>query len=435
MAVIEELMQAQVIYMDYLLKKANKKVEDEHSLAFDPQGRVLTDITLTDLDYKSIVQSINKTVPPGGFSLNKIGMDLALGRNTTDTTTVSLDLSHQDVFKEALRTQLIQVRSTDSEKIIQLLEETPKGSIIALQQEFHFHLGLAVRTYEKAIANRFDNKKKKMCTAYQQTMLAVNRLVVQEFAEALIKATKKNSLDVSILNKALDKARETITPRAHAILRMKMQKYTQVQLTVDDLKLLKPMAQQTSSTPNDVLHTDSSLGLVSLISGSEHTAHHRIQGTEFAHRQLIIHAYLNDKVILNTNNRIQIRTPSLDVKEDISSEDCIADVQIKLGHINTSYQLAERLSGGGLHEKPKAFIYNLYTAINHRLGDMSHNLQTQGAEAILQASHRYNADQLADKVSPVFCFVQNTLSYKVDLWFVPLNTLCVTLIHFLPLIQ
>ena len=130
MAVIEELMQAQVIYMDYLLKKANKKVEDEHSLAFDPQGRVLTDITLTDLDYKSIVQSINKTVPPGGFSLNKIGMDLALGRNTTDTTTVSLDLSHQDVFKEALRTQLIQVRSTDSEKIIQLLEETPKGSHI-----------------------------------------------------------------------------------------------------------------------------------------------------------------------------------------------------------------------------------------------------------------------------------------------------------------
>lgn len=50
----------------------------------------------------------------------------------------------------------------------------------------------------------------------------------------------------------------------------------------------------------------------------------------------------------------------------------------------------------------KAFVYNLYTSLNHTLEGKG-NKQTQGAEQILLGAHAFNKAQGAGPL----CFVQN----------------------------
>ena len=95
------------------------------------------------------------------------------------------------------------------------------------------------------------------------------------------------------------------------------------------------------------------------------------------------------------------------MKEGLADDNAyINDVAIKLATINKDYKLDKHLSGD--EQKPKAFVYNSYTAINDTLGDINGNLQTQSADHILRGAHRYNVRQLRDNsADPVFCFVQN----------------------------
>ncbi|WP_052117513.1 hypothetical protein [Legionella norrlandica] len=172
---------------------------------------------------------------------------------------------------------------------------------------------------------------------------------------------------------------------------------------------LKHLAEATTSTPNDVLHTDVSSGLATLIKGSENTAHHRIEGEQFGHRQLITHSLKdNGTVKLNNNYRIQIRTPSPVVKEGLKDDQAyISDVRDKFAAITKEYDLKNRLDGND--KKPRAFIYNSYTAFNDNMDDLvTKNYQTQSAQHILRGAHRYNVNQFKKEgEAPVFCFVQN----------------------------
>lgn len=103
--------------------------------------------------------------------------------------------------------------------------------------------------------------------------------------------------------------------------------------------------------------------------------------------------------------RIQIRTPSLDVKKDIDQWGATKDIKEKLERLNAKYKLAQELSSDHPLER-KAFIYNLHTAINMFKPHDGSNKQSQGADYILKAAHTYNASQLGKKI-PVFCYVQN----------------------------
>ncbi len=411
--------QAQAIYMGELAKIAQTEtVKKGDNLSFDPQGRVLINVTPNAEQIKGIMEKIKKIVPQEGLDIDiqSLTLEEAVGKPVTPTTTVSLDIKSDPGLKNKLNTQLrfaLEKIETpqNAAAIINLLNSQPKSSIIALQQEYHFHLALVSRVYEKVAPGL---PKEKMAAAHQAAMIEVNKLVMDAYAKALKGAMKDGALDMAKLNKSLDKARKEILPEAHSIMMKQIVRHTGRILTKQELKGLtdgtsiKHVAEGTTATPNDVLHMDSEQGLATLIAGSENTAHDRIKGNQFAHRQLITHILKADgRVEANKNPRIQIRTPSPVLKAGLADDNAyINDVATKLAIIPNEYQLNKHLSGD--KNKPKAFIYNSYTAINDTWGDINGNLQTQSADHILRGAHRYNVRQLRDNAAdPVFCFVQN----------------------------
>lgn len=412
---IIQLARNQALYMEYLLEKAKEIARQSKNLSFDPQGRVLVDITIDANDIISLKKLFE----------NKDLKD-SLGMTPTMTTVVSLDITddlHDSFDKKisaALSTHNVEAQRIDA--ILRQIRKTPKGSIIALQQEFYFHLSLATRLYQMTF-NPFFNKEDEMLAAYTAAIMKVNAHVMAAYAEALNNSFEDEEIDIIKLNKALDKARESLTPLAHTILMQEIIAHTGIILTDKDLKkaqsTLKQAAEERTATANDILHSDNAQGLITFIAGSENTAHHRAPGRQFAHRQIITHALNNNKVIAHKHPRIQIRTPSPVVKKGLEEAQYISDVAAKLAVITQDYALRTNLSGG--HTKLKAFIYNRYTAIHDSLGDMNGNLQTQSTRHILQGAHDYNAQELKQyPQDSVFCFVQgisingfgDTLGYK-----------------------
>ncbi|MDX2346496.1 MAG: hypothetical protein QNK11_06480, partial [Legionella sp.] len=288
------------------------------------------------------------------------------------------------------------------------LNQQPKGSMIALQQEFHMHLALTGRLYEKynpALTN-------KMPEIHEKAMHKVNALIMTEYAKALDAAYDGKNINIATLNNLLDKARKTITPLAHQIFAATVAEETGYVLTRKDIasaKKLKHSAESTTATSNDVLHTDSKQA--TLIEGSDETAHNRKEGTEFAHRQIITcNISKTGKVTRLSHPRIQIRTPSPVVKKGLKTEAAyIADAENKFMHIENTYHLRNRLDADSNQIRPRAFIYNSYTAINDFADDLQgKNLQTQSAGHILSGAHTYNKYQIENHPdNPVFCFVQN----------------------------
>ena len=305
------------------------------------------------------------------------------------------------------------------------VHEKTHGSIIPLQEEFYFHLALASRVYEEVAKDFFPTHHKQIINqenlahlikeAHLEAVTEVNRHIQHAYDEALKAATKKPPFNLATFNKVLDKARKTITPIAHTILMEKVIEKTGIVFTQKAFKKAKHIAENTPATTQDILYVNQTQGLATLIKGSAYTAHHRVRGHDFAHRQLITH-HIDDqgKVVPRPHARIQIRTPSPVVKKGLKAHQIIQDVEDKLSYITQAYRLKRRLWG-----RPKAFIYNRYTAINDVLGDTSGNLQTQSAKHIIEGAHQYNTKQFS---KGVFCLVQNisvngfgdTLGYDSD---------------------
>ncbi|OGV48344.1 MAG: hypothetical protein A3F46_01375 [Legionellales bacterium RIFCSPHIGHO2_12_FULL_42_9] len=390
--------EAQAIYMQYLLQLATKKISDDEEPAFDPQGRVLTDVSLTAADYPKLAKLMKNTAINNQDTLNA-----ALGIKATSTTTVSVDINKIDAIQAKFYSKI-----TDTEPLT-ALNKADKGSIIALQQEFHSHLALSSRIYQTVISDKYIHKgatqekadlQAKITTAHLAAMKRVNNLVMTAYAKALKDSLQKNDkLNIAKLNVALDKARKSIAPQAHSILMQEIIKNTGVVLTKNDLKDAKKLAEKTTATPNDVLHTDSGLGIATLVMGSDCTAHNRERGEKVADRQLITHFIGNDNVSItpHENPRIQIRTPSIALKDNTPEKAIIDDVALKLEALRKKHNLPN-------------FVYNLLTAFNVSGIDESKNLQTQSARHILLGAHKYNMNQINNsntKDNPALCFVQN----------------------------
>lgn len=305
--------------------------------------------------------------------------------------------------------------------------EKKSSSMISLHEEFYFHLALAARVYGEIAVGVFPtnhaamfNKKALLDLvkeAYQATMVDVNRHIDNVYIEAFQAAKEPEGVNLETLNTLLDNARKKMVPMAHTILMEKLIEKTGIILTEKNFKKAKRIAENTPALTQDMLYVNQEEGLVTLIKGSEYTAHYRMAGKDaFAHRQIITcRIDAEGNVMPGLHPRIQIRTPSPVVKKGLKKEAIISDVADKLSEITDAYALKSTLS----HQKTKAFVYNRYTAINDRLGDTGGNLQTQSAAHILQGAHQYNASHHLDE-DPVFCFVQNisvngfgnTLSYK-----------------------
>ncbi|MDF1684750.1 MAG: hypothetical protein P1U36_08860 [Legionellaceae bacterium] len=279
------------------------------------------------------------------------------------------------------------------------------GSELPLQDEFAFHLMLAARVYEK-IATDLDLETdlQKIEIARQAAMRRVNRYIKRAYREAEKVANEPEGLNLAKFNASLDKARKKLAPMAHTILMEKIIEETGIIFTAKNLENAKKIAEKTPATTQDILYVNKAAGLVTLIKGSEHTAHDRVAGkSKFAHRQMITCRRNEDGTIrAGLNPRIQIRTPSPVVKKGLKEKAIISDVVDKLSEVTEVYDLGHKLSS----DKPKAFIYNRYTAIGDKLGDIKGNLQTQSARHILRGAHEYNAKNIKGD-NGVFCFVQN----------------------------
>lgn len=377
-------------YLEKIIAQATQQAKDNSaSLLFDPQGRVLIDVALSEKDQELFKE---------GFGANR--------KPATSKITVSLDITEINELNLAYE-KFYGLDRLDEKQKKQLSEV--RGSIIPLQQEFHFHLALAARTYEKIAPKKFT--KDQMDIAHHEAMLRIQKSIQQEFAHALQKASGDNSLEDIKLIQELDKARKKISEEAQTIFMEEVVKATGQRLSKDELKKLKHTAELTTASPNDLLHIDQSLGQAIWISGSENAAHERIEqklGVHAIADRQILTLPLNDKG-QKSEPRLQIRTPSLDVKKHISMENAINDVSVKLSTIAAKYSMHDSIEENPLGRK--AFTYNLHTAINHTLDDwFKNNKQSWGATVILSGAHLYNKSQLSlqkDGNKRAFCFVQN----------------------------
>lgn len=375
-------------YINRLIEQATEAALNSGTILFDPQGRALINVTVAESD---------KEMFRDGF-----------GREPSSAVTVSLDVMDHPELLEAYKAEY----SLTDEQCDQL--SGIRGSIIPLQQEFNFHLSLAARTYTATDDKQFPADK--MARAHQKAIQRLQPLIVAEFTHALAKATKGQFIDDVKLIQEQDKSRKTLSAQAHGILLKEIVRQTGVRLTKDELKAmhLQHTAETTTATPNDLLHTDNSLEQITWIAGSEVTAHDRGIGT-LADRQILTFAQDEAK---QGPERLQIRTPSLDVKEGVTEQTAVADVKNKLQELSTKYAMEDVIEPNNLGIK--AFTYNLHTAINDRVDNwLGKNKQSDGARIILSGAHQYNKDQMGE-YSPVLCLVQNisvngfghSLSYK-----------------------
>ncbi|KTD42838.1 hypothetical protein [Legionella parisiensis] len=473
----KEQLEARRAYIAQLIQKAKENaLANPNALLFDPQGRVLIDVAL----------------PKDAEVLFKKGFPLDEQFSPSKVTTVSLDVT-QDPELKALKLKYMHQYGLGAGSIRPLSKI--QSNIIPLQQEYHFHLALASRTYGKVFEELFKKQleprkklvekelkaelkakkadfdtskieyslnqkfelekdiarneqgssfnirefreqflakynedykeflrrkevkkdiikrhsaplkeeivkeraklEKQMAQAHQNAMIRLQPLIQAEFKKAFQAAKKDGqTLDEVRLIKELDKARKQIFAEAHSILMEEVVKVTGKRLSRKDFEKVKVkhLAEATTATANDILHTDGSLQQATWIAGTNNTAHERGIDT-LADRQIVTIALDRDYV----PSRLQIRTPSLDVKEDISKKAAINDVSVKLSSLATKYKIDEVVTGKKIDkDKPaiKAFTYNLHTAINDGLGDRNGNKQSEGARIILSGAHLYNKTQI-----------------------------------------
>ena len=390
----------QIAYLSLLRKKAIEEAKrSAGTIPIDPQGRILIDVKLSQAELTSIVPALS---PQQNIDLFE-----------RESITVSLDINSIDVLKDRFYKELMAALNSieldkNNDFVALQFSHLPKGSIIALHQELHFHLNLAMRTYQNSIPGLLDLDDE-LQLAHQRTMRIVNEKVMEAFALAIKKAYRgpDQPMDLSVLNSQLDSARKQITPLAHQVLRQQIQVTTQIRLTSKALPpSLKHTAESLTATGNDLFHTDEESGLVTWIEGSEATSHDRGIAKPLATRSIITHKIdkQSKEIYPHPYPRVQVRVPSLDAKEKNKSEDAhIEDVQNKLTQIASKYMTAIPPVAGDM---PSAFVYNLYTSLNHTLDDIrGENQQTSGAKQILLGAHRYNIDAL-DTGKPL-CFVEN----------------------------
>lgn len=450
--------QIQADYMNYIRELAIKKAFESPEHLYDPQGRLIVDVKLDYDHFKEYI--VEKYLYNKKIYINQNSKELIdgiIGFKTKDTVTVSFDVhSDQEVLKdlqddfynklkEALpETMLPEV----AQKIITAYEELPKGSIIALYQEYYFHLKGAARTYKETLASLKSEpviylKDLDVENAFQATMEFVNEKILEEFAQILANNYRANrgNLKIDQLNEALDLKRVDLLAEAHELLYRNIRNYHPDEDLVSEAvkkkikKHAKHIAETNPATGNDVLHITND-GVANFIQNSEITAHFRARG-KIANKQKITH-YTNEngEIVANTiRPRLQVRVPSLPIKEHATKEERVKDVVEKLEILNQEYDFSKRLSeqnvDGTSSQFPKVFVYNLYTSIYKarffpgwdQLGDFwkflrkfgswrkggetGRNVQTRSADDILRGSHIFNMEKNRTQKNPLFCFVQN----------------------------
>jgi len=347
---------AQAKYLQRVAAVAKKKYEAKKArlgmtdLPFDPQGRVLVEVSIEDIyrDRYQLKYGKDKPIPQDKLAKYKLRREAVLGHPIQAVSTVSVDV--REDYTTCLSSDLESYRSSleQSKKdklplvqdIVDAYKNIPKGRIISLQQETHFHAQLVGRMLQKAVKKVKDGPEisdKQLQKALDSALLKLNKEVRRCHARALeiaySEAAKKDPFDTHvferILNKELDNARAIILPLIAKELRISLIKETKI---IFDKKIVQHLTEtlssSTTATSNDYIHLDDGLGMISFVGASDHTAHHQmIGGDHTADRIIYSHHLANGVKVTPLSQRQHIRVPSLPVRlNEITRELLIEDL-------------------------------------------------------------------------------------------------------------
>ena len=313
---------AQAIYLQALHDAAKKEYEqDPTKYPIDLQGRVILDVKFDDAAWRAI------------YNLNQVNtkeeFKTKLGHPVQETTSVSLDLqaTQTETTRQALHSALRNNLTENKEAILKAYQGLAKGRIISLQQETHFHAHLIGRMLKAAIdkAQGLGETDTKFQEGLENALVILNTRIIKLQAKALEKAfAKANTTGVLdqekfalTLNEELDKARKILLPSIAKTIREELIKTTEIQFTKEITQhLSKHLAEATSGSANDFVHSDKGTGFISFIGANERTSHHQqLGGDHVADRIMYSHHLKEDGVIVPLSHRQQVRVPSIAIKK------------------------------------------------------------------------------------------------------------------------
>jgi hypothetical protein len=381
----------QVKYQAALINFAIFAIIDakEQLLFFDPQGRLLIEVDST----------------------------LILRRQTSAKTLCSVDIFGTELEESFLNS----LGEAYRPKLQALVNSGSRSSVISLQEEVMMHVFLTLNLIKKAFKGAEKELTENQINTIKNKLSShVNKKVNESFKKALDYAYKNKAqplIEIGTLNKVLDEARKPISLDAERFLIEKVKELNNGPTFDKSVieKITKHLAESTTATNDDFLHTDASAGLTTFIEHSLNTSHNRGEGGKIlALRRIQTHQYSYDSgnktaiVTASTFPRVQIRVPSIALKGGDTWK-AINDVVVKLVFIKDK-------CSSQVPDTSKTFIYNLYTALNGNSPidryDERNNKQRESADRILKGAHLYNKNEVKAKAKnsdkpPSYCFVQN----------------------------
>lgn len=455
---------AEAIYQQFLIEKAfayaavEIAAPREADLRFDPQGHLLTEVTLAEVDYAELLRKFDEQ----GITLtgtdnddeddepNKSNVESLLGLEDgmlTKTTYCSLDVRSHTTMKKEFKTNYATLPTgttlrdmneaglavptpnltTLKEALTLFLASNDRSSVIPLQQEMEMHMRLMSRVLENKLAANQIGGRSVIIDANQwrnirrNAAIELSKYIRTVFQHALCDANvfDGTNIDYAELNKRLDEARPNLAKLARASLYRAFEgEYPAHQLD-DDFDELHALLSDTdfsstTATGCDYLHADARNQTCTRYSATDQTAHNKVeyndedddeqQGLRVVRRNLYTITADNPSVTQLQGAPVESRIPSMAVK-GLSDSGAIDDVKEKL---DCNYKTLTQAAGD--YRGP--VYYDLHTsqtsAVTQSLLFTEHkNRQRESADRIIRGAHAFNTGQVEKGNIEQLFYVQN----------------------------
>lgn len=444
-------------YQQYLLAKANEVIANTltENLRFDTQARVLTEVTLTEKDYRAIYERIRAArgldeqiaEPTYQQALEKL---LCVVKPLSVTTLCNIDIRKDAALLEKFKAWLMTVdtpcaapRSSFSMSSVadyhrvdsvssDELESEKQGarnsalsacsqallkgdnlaqmsSINALQEEMEMHISLALHVHRKAFEAQYpsdhgdavpgmlwDRAREKAVTAMTQTIKTT-------FQDALIASHKDGVIDFVSLNDHLDKARKRLKGNCQdALVKACLFTIPDFKARCQEPVIAKGISRKAYSATTATSHdyfTSSSTGLSTRISGSDNTSHHKEAGRGHQAMRLRVHS----------DGSVMLRLPSIPEVDIKYTKRLSAFAQaVRVSFFNAALSVANGFIGAFNHFADEAKKLPLYEKV---IGPWQAKLNDT-ADKIIEAETALRT-KLGDYKGPIILNRETSIPYTV----------------------
>ena len=413
---------------------------------FDPQGRWIVTVRLTQDNYDDILRNIiPRECQDGdydGDSKSWLRETLRLSDDDfSDTTLCSIDCQSanqsKNDFLHWLYPQYSSHGAADQRPIDHRLDvfwkAKDRGSVIRLQEELESHQSLVLRGLERYFTRMFSdyNDPNVLGDYLRKTHLDVDdaipdsiscvRVAMQRELNNKMREVVRQALEASVngkhfsvesMNKLLNDARVSLTKSVYVDAMAKIIKEFKSRrgplfceetfkrhFKYSHPELTEAQFESTSATGHAYLSISHQKQALTWMSPARKTAHDKQLG-DVHHAARLIKEYSldngKDPIIERNNEKVFVRVPSLAAimkgRRHDPDVQLSGDIREKLNDIRQRF----------FHDHDQPIIYNLLTSLNNWDGG---NDQVKSARLIMQGAHRYNVDHREN--THEFVFVQN----------------------------